>query len=166
VGNAPERSDVAVGGRATAGAGSPRLRLLSDLLIEGRANPRDAQPRFASLALAGVGAGFAPGPRTWLDLVLSAGGHMVQVRDSFRPGWVGDMRPTYAGRAVLSFRPATFGQRTTVSPVIGLSLGALWSARIRDPVRGVAWGGFAPLVALSIGGEITLPAPGVDPAMR
>lgn len=164
--NVPDAPHRAGGARLTAGVEHRRVRIYA--VTEGAlplGSTSERQLRFSFLGLMGGGVAWSPLPRTWLHGEALSGGYMVELRDYLKGGWLQDGTMPFGVRLGLSLDPARSGRNLEVSPVIHVALAALWSHRFHDPVRDVSFGGFLPMLTVSVGAKAWLPlrAPALPP---
>jgi hypothetical protein len=147
----PESPRVAVGGRLLASARCVALATRLDWA----AGWTRAQPAFSRVGLVGAGATVDLAPRLSVHALALAGGYYVQVRDYVYGGWrdAGRSPGTFGGEVGVRWRALGDADGHRALPV-GLGLTVLRVSRERDALRAVAWGGWVPLVTLSLGVEL------------
>lgn len=153
--NVKEPPGLAAGGRVSAGVQFPRLRFFGVLEAELPVRDRwSERAHLGALVLGGPGVGYLRGDRTLLHVGLLGGGEGIRRRDYLNGGWVTFGSTAGGARVGVSFRPVARGERFRIGPTVGLAFTALFVERGRDPLTGARWGGWTPMVTVSVGAEL------------
>lgn len=146
-----ESPHVAAGGRLA--LSSRCVAVMTSL--EWTAGWTRSQPAFGRAGLVGLGAMADVTPRVSLHAYAVAGGYGLQVRDYIEGGWRDAGRSPWALGASAGVRWRVLrdadGRR---SIPFGMSAAILRVSPERDRLRGVAWGGWVPMLTLSLGVEL------------
>lgn len=149
-----ESPRVAVGGRVAVSARCVALMATFDWV----AGWTREQPAFSRAGLVGLGGMADAGPRLSIHASAVAGGYWVQIRDVVYGGWrdAGRSPRAVGASAGVRWRAVQDGDGRRALP-IGLSATLLRVSPESDRLRGVSWGGWVPMVTLSLGLELRPP---------
>lgn len=152
--NVRESPRLAGGGRLSAGFQLPRFRLFGVLEAEGPLGPVPERAHLGALVLGGAGIGYLERDRTLLHAGLLGGGEVISRRDYLNGGSMAFGSLAGGARIGLTFRPVAPGDRFRIGSTVGLAFTTLFVQKGSDPLTGVRWGGWTPMVTLSIGAEL------------
>lgn len=160
-----EPPHLGLGGRGSLGLDRGRVRWLG--LVEALGAPVggvSGDARLGTALLFGAGVGYAPGSWGTVYGALIAGNEVIALRDHLHGGRTQSRGYAGAvgGRVGVSSRPPPRGG-VSLRPILGIAFTALWVDRASDPLTGASWGGFTPMLTLSVGAELRFPAFGRRP---